>query len=149
MRTDLSDARILIVDDQETHLKLLSSILQLAGYNQIHVTSDPREVPAIYAVVRPDLVLLDLMMYPIDGFAVIASLRELIAAEEFVPIAMLTADVNPAHRQRALSLGARDFLTKPYDHDEVLLRIHNLLETRWMYLQLEERARRLEDALQR
>ena len=143
-RNLLEDARIMIVDDQETHVTLLQTILQMAGFKQFATTTDPREASALFARSAPDIVLLDLMMFPIGGFAVMEDLHALITDDEYVPIVILTADVNPAHRQRALELGAKDFLTKPFDHDEVVLRVRNLLQTRFLYLRLQERTRGLE-----
>src|SRR3989442_15477509 len=104
-----SDVRVLIVDDQQAHVRLLETILRLGGFTRLATTTDPRKASSLYVQFRPDIILLDLMMFPLDGFRVMEELRELIPNEEYLPIVILTADVNPAHRHRALSLGAKDF----------------------------------------
>ena len=142
-----SDARILIVDDQEANVRLLERLLQQAGYRSITSTTDPRQTLPLFMTQHPDIVLLDLHMPHVDGFAVLEQLRPRMK-EKYLPILVLTADVSQEAKQRALSLGARDFLTKPFDHQEVLLRIKNLLETRSLHavlqnhnILLEERVR--------
>jgi len=150
-------ARILIVDDQEANVRLLEKILQRAGYTNLISIRDPREVLPSFIEHQPDLILLDLNMPHLDGLAVMRQLEPHIPKGAFVPILVLTAEILPAAKQTALSIGAKDFLTKPFDTVEVLLRIHNLLETRCLYVKLqhlnetleakvEERTRELEDA---
>ena len=133
-------ARILIVDDQEMHIRLLRYILTEAGFTNITGYTDPREALASFERVSPDIVLLDLMMFPIDGFTVMRKMHDMMEEDDVVPIVFLTADVNPEHRHRALELGAKDFLEKPFDHDEVVLRIRNLLETRLLHTKLRDLA---------
>jgi DNA-binding response OmpR family regulator len=140
VKVDPSAARILIVDDQEVHSRLLRTILQMAGFTNVATCNDPREAAATFSRFSPDIVLLDLMMFPLDGFTVMRQIQQLVADDDEVPIVFLTADVNPEHRHRALSLGAKDFLSKPFDHDEVVLRIRNLLETRMLYVRLRDLA---------
>jgi DNA-binding response OmpR family regulator len=140
VRFDTSGARILIVDDQELHTRLLRTILQMAGFTNVTTCNDPREAVNIFRRLSPDVVLLDLMMFPLDGFTVMRQIREIVGEDDEVPIVFLTADVNPEHRHRALEEGAKDFLSKPFDHDEVVLRLRNLLETRILYLRLRELA---------
>ncbi|MHB8776214.1 MAG: PAS domain S-box protein, partial [Anaerolineales bacterium] len=140
----LTNARILIVDDQETNNFLLESILELNGYLHYKSLTDPRQVLALYAEFQPDLILLDLMMPHLDGFAVMEGLRPLIPANTYFPILVLTADVTAETKRRALSSGATDFLTKPLDTVEVMLRIRNLLETRFLHLQLQNQNQILE-----
>jgi putative two-component system response regulator len=150
-------ARILIVDDQEANVRLLEMILKRAGYVNLISIRDPRQVLASFIEHQPDLILLDLNMPHLDGFAVMTQLGPHIPEGEFVPILVLTAEILPSARQTALSIGAKDFLTKPFDTVEVLLRIHNLLETRSLYVKLQnlnetleakvkERTRELEEA---
>ena len=140
MGSDPVNARILIVDDQEIHIRLLRHILTEAGFTNITGYTDPREAVACFPRLDPDIVLLDLMMFPIDGFTVMRRMQEQMGEDDVVPIVFLTADVNPEHRHRALSLGAKDFLEKPFDHDEVVLRIRNLIETRLLHKKLRELA---------
>ena len=132
---DRSSASILIVDDQEANVELLESFLEDDGYHDVRGTTDPRRVVGLFEERTPDLVLLDLHMPHLDGFAVMQQLTERIPAEAFLPIVVLTADITPEARRRALADGAQDFLTKPLDQAEVSLRIRNLLNTRSLHLQ--------------
>ena len=145
------DARILIVDDQQANVRLLEGILQRAGgFTNLRSTTDARETLALFREFQPDLILLDLHMPHLDGFGVMEALKPLIPPESYLPILVLTADITPEAKQRALAGGAKDFLTKPFDTTEVRLRIQNLLETRFLHLEMEERVRartqELEDA---
>lgn len=143
----LLDATILMVDDQPANLAILSRLLERAGYANLVSTTDPNRALELFEAHRPDLVLLDLHMPGSDGFEVMERLRPLTAAETYLPILILTADATPEAKRRALSMGAMDFLTKPFDVVEVMLRINNLLETRALYLELAERNVRLEARL--
>jgi two-component system NtrC family sensor kinase len=138
----LTDARILIADDEPANVRLLERLLNQAGYRNVRATTDSRQVRTLYEDFRPDLILLDLMMPHLDGVAVMAQLP--ITAGEYVPILVLTADVTAQGKERALTAGAKDFLTKPFDRTEVLLRIKNLLDTRFLYRELERQNRSLE-----
>jgi putative two-component system response regulator len=142
------DARILIVDDQPANVRLLERLLTANGYTHVTGTSDPRRVLALFEEIRPDLLLLDLHMPHLDGFGVMQALAPSLAAERYVPILVLTADALAHSRQRALSMGARDFLAKPFDPVEAMLRVRNLLEMRFRYLQLERQQRELESRVQ-
>src|SRR6266545_2160850 len=126
--------RILIVDDEESNVVLLQRMLARAGYGHLTGITDSRNVLQLFQEVQPDLVLLDLMMPHLDGFAVMEQLAVQLPEGSYVPILVLTADVTPEALRRALSAGARDFLTKPFDQTELLLRVKNLLETRFLYL---------------
>jgi putative two-component system response regulator len=131
-------ARILIVDDQAANTRLLEGILRRAGYTKLTSTTDSREALSIFTSFQPDLVLLDLTMPHVNGFEVMEQIKPLIPSGDYLPILVLTADVTGEAKRRALSAGAKDFLTKPFDTIEVLLRIDNLLKTRSLYLQLRE-----------
>lgn len=131
-----SRARILIVDDEPANIGLLERLLTRSGYRDISSTTRPTEVEALFQRLEPDLVLLDLHMPELDGHAVMARLSKLIAPEDYLPILVLTADVTPESKGRALVGGAKDFVTKPLDSAEVLARVANLLETRFLHLQL-------------
>lgn len=135
---------ILIIDDQDANLRLLERMLRRGGYERFVTTADSRDAERLFLEHAPDLVLLDLHMPHLDGFAVLEQLRPHIPADSFVPIVVLTADISTEARLRALSMGAKDFLGKPLDAIEVVLRIQNLLETRFLYLQLLEHNERLE-----
>jgi putative two-component system response regulator len=140
----LKNAQILIVDDQEANVRLLERILQKAGYANLRSTTDPREVLSLYGDSPPDLILLDLKMPHLDGLGVMKQLAPQIPPGTYLPILVLTADITPEAKQRALSGGARDFLTKPFDTTEVILRIKNLLETRFLHLELQNQNQTLE-----
>lgn len=141
------DSRVLIVDDEPANVRLLERILQRDGFRNVESTNDPRRFLALYAARKPDILLLDLHMPGMDGFAVMEQLGGRIAENDFVPILVLTADITPEARRRALSMGAKDFLTKPVDPTEVVLRIKNLLETRHYYRQLQQQNERLEQTV--
>ncbi len=149
MTLEPQTAKILIVDDQEANILLLRRLLQeIGGYSQIASTTNPRETFTLLTDFEPDIILLDLAMPELDGFGVMEQLDMILPKESFLPIIILTADISASTKQRALQAGARDFLTKPFDSTEALLRIRNLLETRSLHLKLEarvlERTRALE-----
>jgi len=137
-------SRLLIVDDQPDNIKTLTRILQKVGYRAIHSTTDPREAIELYRTLNPDLVLLDLHMPQMNGLEVLAELRALTPPELYLPVLMLTGDDTPEARQSALGMGAKDFLAKPFDLPEVLLRIGNLLETSSLHRRLHDQNRQLE-----
>jgi putative two-component system response regulator len=128
--------RILIVDDEPGNVLLLEHLLELAGYRDVHSTTDPTRVDALYTELDPDLILLDLRMPVLDGFAVMRRLADLVDADDYLPILVLTADATPTSKHTALQAGANDFVTKPFDHAEVLARVANLLHTRSLHRQL-------------
>jgi len=140
-------ARILIVDDQEYNVSLLERILNRAGYRDVHSTQNPHEVQAMLAEIAPDIVLLDLHMPGLDGLQVLGRIREMTGEEHYLPVLMLTADTTPEVRQMGLQAGVNDFLTKPYDRTEVVLRIRNLLKTRELHLQLQKQKDSLETSV--
>ncbi len=131
----MSWARVLIVDDEEANVKLLERILAKGGYENVVGITDPREFDMQLLAGNPDIILLDLLMPHIDGFEILERLGPRLK-EEYFPVLVLTADTMPETRDRALSSGAKDFLTKPLDPAEVLLRMGNLLETRALHLHL-------------
>jgi diguanylate cyclase (GGDEF)-like protein len=131
---DILNAGILIVDDQQSNVHLLEQMLREAGYLRITSTTDPRAVCAMHRDNHYDLILLDLQMPGMDGFQVMEGLKE-IEPDSYVPVLVITAQ--PAHRLRALASGAKDFVSKPLDLMEVRTRIHNMLEVRLLYRQLE------------
>ena len=122
-------ARILIVDDEPTNVRLLERILESDGYTNCVSTSDSREIEPIIQSEMPALLLLDLMMPHLDGFAVLDQLKASVGSSELLPTIVLTADASLDARHRALSAGALDFVLKPLDGLEVLLRVRNLLTT--------------------
>ena len=143
---DLLRMKILIVDDEPANVALLQEILYENGYSRVEAIGDSKLVLELCKKFRPDLVLLDLMMPPPDGFAILESLRAE-NGESFLPVVVLTADTNDETKRRALEAGATDFLCKPFDHTEVVLRIRNLLESRRAHLLLDNQRAALEDAI--
>jgi len=129
-------ARILIVDDQEQNIRLLERILAKAGYEHVASTTNPAEALTLQGHFKPDLVLLDVHMGEKDGFEVLEELISRNGSAEHLPVLMITADDSAETKRRALALGAKDFIGKPFDSAEVLLRIRNLLETRFLYQKL-------------
>jgi putative two-component system response regulator len=138
--------KILIVDDEPANVALLEDMLGEQGYTHLKSTTDSRRVLELCDEFDPDLILLDLFMPHLDGFTVLESLRA-DRSEVYLPIIVLTADVNEDTKRRALHCGATDFLNKPLDHIEVLLRIRNLLETRRIHQLLDNRRAALEDSV--
>jgi EAL domain-containing protein (putative c-di-GMP-specific phosphodiesterase class I)/AmiR/NasT family two-component response regulator len=131
-----ADARVLVVDDNEANVMLLERMLAAAGVTQVHTTTDPRAAIDVYKALAPDLVLLDLHMPGMDGLAVMTELDRIRSSDEFVPVIVLTADSTPAVRESVLTAGAHDFVTKPFDRTEVVLRARNLLLTRALHTRL-------------
>ncbi len=141
---ELMSSRIMVVDDDPQNLRYLTRILADAGYGALRVTSEPRQVLAIFAEFRPDLILLDLHMPEMDGFEIMEALRPWIPEESYLPILVLTGDGSLENKERALAAGAMDFLTKPFNATEARLRIRNLLATRQLHLQLQDHNQLLE-----
>ncbi|PKV47295.1 MULTISPECIES: response regulator [unclassified Janthinobacterium] len=139
--TEILNASILIVDDQEANVMLLEQVLRNAGYTRITSTMDPQAVRALHQQHRYDLILLDLQMPEMDGFEVMEGLRD-IEAGSYLPVLVITAQ--PGHKLRALQAGAKDFVSKPFDLVEVKTRIHNMLEVRLLYQKLAEYNKSLE-----
>lgn len=135
---EILSRRILVIDDEEANVLLLRSLLEREGYADIHGLTDPSAALRAYVDLEPDLVLLDLMMPGVDGFQLLEAFARHDRADEFRPVLVLTADTTVQARRRALALGAKDFVSKPFDVIEVALGISNLLETRILY----ERCRR-------
>jgi signal transduction histidine kinase len=139
--SDILKASILIVDDQEANVSLLEQMLREAGYVAVASTMDPREVCELHRKNRYHLILLDLQMPGMDGFEVLAGLKE-IETEGYLPVLVQTAQ--PDHKLRALKAGAKDFVSKPFDLAEVLMRVHNMLEVRLLHLEAEVRTEQAE-----
>jgi diguanylate cyclase (GGDEF)-like protein len=139
---DILNANILIVDDLEANVQLLEKMLRTAGYRRITSTRDPHAVCALHRANHYDLILLDLRMPGMDGFQVMERLKE-IETNGYLPVLAVTAQ--PAHKLRALQAGAKDFVSKPFDLAEVLVRVHNLLEVRLLHEAARNQARMLEE----
>lgn len=138
--------KLLIIDDEPVNVVLLEEILAESGYTRVQSVTDSREALQAFKQFEADLVLLDLMMPQVDGFAVLEALRGG-AAETHVPVIVLTADISEEAKRRALAAGATDFLLKPFDHIEVLLRINNVLKLRRLQVQLDTQRAAFEEAV--
>lgn len=136
---------LLVVDDEEPNVRLLERILSAAGFTNVHSEMDPRRVPKLLTELRPDAILLDLLMPSMDGFRIMEQIASTGGGADFVPVLVLTADLTLEARDRALRAGASDFLTKPFDATEVTLRLTNLLHTRLLHQQVQEYAGSLEE----
>lgn len=136
---DLKEARILIADDEPRIVLVLTTLLERAGYRSITTTSDSREVVELFRTTDPDLLVLDLIMPPPDGYEIMEQLQSLIPEGSYFPILVLTGSARPEAKVRALVLGAKDFVAKPFDTIEVMLRVRTLLHTRLLFRQLKSR----------
>lgn len=148
-QSDILNANVLIVDDQDVNVRLLEHMLGGAGYVSVTSTTNPFDVCELYRKNRYDLVLLDLQMPRMDGFQVIESLKE-IELDNYLPVLVITAQ--PAQELRALQAGAKDFISKPFNVAQTLARIHNLLEVRLLHKKVrnyakEQESRALHDSL--
>lgn len=132
--SEILQANILIVDDQESNVRLLEQLLSGSGYVNVSSTMNPAEVCSLHRKNRYDLILLDLQMPDMDGFQVMEGLKTN-DTDAYLPVLVLTAQ--PGHKLRALQGGAKDFISKPFDLVEVKTRIHNMLEVRLLYKKLE------------
>jgi DNA-binding response OmpR family regulator len=143
---DYRDAKVLIVDDQDLNIALLSGMLKKAGFRNRFSTSDPLAAAELFQRVAPHVVLLDIEMPKLDGFGVLEQLRAL-SSEVLVPVVVLTAHTAQAIRLRAIEAGATDFLTKPFDGMEVLGRVRNMATLGMMARRIADENRRLEEAV--
>ena len=143
--SDILNAGILIVDDQDANVNLLEQMLSEASYTCVASTTNPQEVCALHRKNRYDLILLDLQMPGMDGFQVMAALKTN-DADPYLPVLVITAQ--PGHKLRALQAGAKDFVSKPFDLVEVKTRIRNMLEVKLLYKKLESHSKVLEQTVQ-
>jgi cyclic di-GMP phosphodiesterase len=158
VRADVSrEARILIIDDHQANIEALKRILRSAGFVSVNSTTESLTGVGLVQTWNPDLILLDLHMPELDGFGVLEAIRPQLGGGTYLPVLMLTADSSDETKRRVLAAGVKDFLTKPFDATEVVLRIGNLLETRSLYTTIRsqnelleqrvvERTRQLEEA---
>ncbi|MDQ5815951.1 MAG: response regulator [Actinomycetota bacterium] len=147
MKEALRAARIVVVDDSDSIVQLLTEVLALDGYLNVIGVTDPRLAIPTIEESDPDLLILDLHMQQLGGLEIMAELSRHASPHAPLPILVLTADTSPEMRQRALLGGAKEFLTKPFDSAEALLRVRNLLETRMLHQTLKDENRVLELAV--
>ena len=141
---DILKARILIVDDLESNVKLLEGMLRVFGYTAVTSTMNPNEVCELHRRHHYGLILLDLQMPGMDGFQVMEGLRE-IEAGGYLPVLVITAQ--PDRKLRALEAGAKDFVSKPFELAELRARVHNILEVRLLHLEARARTQELEETV--
>ncbi len=142
--SDILNASILVVDDQEANVLLLERMLLGAGYTSVASTMNPREVCELQRTHRYCLILLDLQMPGMDGFQVLEGLKD-IQKDDYLPVLVITAQ--PGHKLRALQAGAKDFVSKPFDLAEVLTRVRNMLEVRLLHVELKNANTALEQTV--
>jgi DNA-binding response OmpR family regulator len=143
---EIAKMKILIIDDEPSNVALLEGILAVSGFANVKTLTDSRLAIETCKTFQPDLVLLDLMMPHVDGLTILTTLRSELG-EVFLPVIVLTADVNEDTKFRALRASANDFLLKPFDQTEVLFRISNLLESRRLHLLLDNQRAAFEEAV--
>lgn len=139
--SDILNGKVLLVDDNEDNVWALDSILRHAGYTRVTSTTDPQTVRGLHAQHRYDLIILDLQMPVMDGFDVMEQLKAL-DPDNYLPVLAVTGQ--PSHKLRALQAGAKDFVSKPFDVDEVVMRVHNMLEVRLLHEAVRQNAKALE-----
>jgi len=138
------DAKVLIIDDDAQSVKLLRDIFQKDGYRYVTSINDSRQATQMYQELNPDLIVLDLSMPEVDGFEVMQRLKE-VDPDTYLPICILTKEAEQSVRFKALESGAKDFLNKPYDRVEVMIRFRNLIEVRMLHNEVKEQNKMLED----
>ncbi|HUI91699.1 MAG TPA: HD domain-containing phosphohydrolase [Chitinivibrionales bacterium] len=141
-KTEILKSRILVVDDEEFEVELIKRILTEAGYQAVDTSSDPRVVAPLHAENNYDLILLDLMMPGMDGFAVMAKLKA-IDSSGYLPVVVITGELDK--KIRALQSGAKDFLPKPFEPAELQMRVYNMLEVRLLHKELQHYNEMLEE----
>jgi putative two-component system response regulator len=137
-------ARILIADDEEVNLRLLKRLLTWAGYCDITTVGTSARVIEVFDEIEPDIVMLDLNMPQPDGFAVMKELEPRMPENGYLPVIVISGEIAAEAKQRAFSSVAKDFVSKPFDSMEILLRTENLLRTRFLHLALQEQKAKLE-----
>jgi magnesium transporter len=142
---DILNASILIVDDQDFNVSVLDRILRNAGHTSVTSTTHPLEVCGLHKEHRFDLILLDIEMQEMDGFQVMEGLKD-IETDNYLPVLVITSQ--PDYKLRALQLGAKDFISTPFDRAEVLARAHNLLDVRLLHKQSKSHAMALAQKVQ-
>lgn len=143
-----SISEVLIVNDDPVNVAIVERMLMRNGFTGVRSLTDPLQFRDAFVAQRPDIILLDLQMAHLSGLDVIAETRRLCGTNEYLPILAITGDVTSDTHSRALAAGAIDFITKPFDEAEVVLRVLNYLEVRRLHLRLVVRATELEYLVQ-
>ena len=145
---DIKQANILVVDHQKLNIAMITKLLQRDGYEGVRSTQDPFSVVSFCDEENIDLVILDIKMPKLDGFGVITSLQEELGAEHVPPVLIVTDVSDQAFRREALTYGARDYILRPFDIQEFLARVHNLLEVRHAHQMVNYQKEILEEKVQ-
>ncbi|MBC8548108.1 MAG: response regulator [Candidatus Brocadiales bacterium] len=143
---DILNARILIIDDSQRNIALLETMLSDAGYTSFVSITDPRKTMSLYTSFKPDLIILDINMPDMDGYQVMKMLQST-NTNDYVPVLVITAQQDKCTRLKSLQSGAKDFLTKPYDTTETVMRIRNMLEVRLLHNQTHDQNALLEQKI--
>lgn len=133
----IENATILIVDDTPNNLRLLSSVLTERGY-EVRSLRDGRMVLASVLNKRPDLILLDILMPEMDGYEVCQQLKENEKVRD-IPVIFISALQDITEKVKGLSLGAVDYITKPFQKEEVLARVHTHLSLQQLQINLQQK----------
>lgn len=147
MGSFLDQSKILIVDDNPSNVLLLEKMLNIYGYNNIKTLTDSRDVIELYIGYQPDILLLDLKMPYFDGFQILEQLNK-IKEDDYLPVIIITAQNDKENCIKALKLGAKDFIGKPFDAAEVMMRIRNMLEIRLLHNEIQKNNIELEHKIQ-
>ena len=145
---EILSARVLIIDDQIVNARLLEEILKKAGFKNITSLQDPREAQTTYLALKPHAVVLDINMPHVDGFHVVSQLKK-IDGDDYLPVLMLTQIGDNDLRFLALESGAKDYINKPFDHAEVVLRVRNVIEAHLAHDRMSEENKKLKDEIGR
>jgi DNA-binding response OmpR family regulator len=130
---EIRSANILVVDDEPHVIAIIKTALASDGYANVSSTTRPAEVVDLYRTTRPDLIILDMKMPGVHGMDILQELSTVVPDEEYLPILVVTGDRNVDRKLSALAWGAKDFLAKPFEVPELLLRVRMLLETRQLF----------------
>lgn len=144
----MEHSKILIIDDDRLKVELVTELLRRGGYSQLYAETDPTRAIRAFSGLEPDLVILDLHMSPTNGHQLLRSFRSMLSPNVYLPVLVLTGDVTREAKESVLASGADDFLTRPFNGTEIVLRVRNLLRTRQLYLELENERGLLERRVQ-
>jgi putative two-component system response regulator len=140
----LYDMTLLILDDNEAQAFVIEGLLRRGGFHNVQVLTDSRDILDVITAAPPDLLLLDLHMPHHDGIETLEAIKNTVLPEHRFPVAVISAEAQTDKKTQALALGARDFIHKPFEINELLLRVKNLLETRYWYLTVQQQKQNLE-----
>lgn len=147
-RQKLEHSRVLIIDDDAVKIDLVTELLRKGGFSQVYGESDSTQAVSTFARIKPDIVILDLHMAPKNGHQILREIRESIDQNVYLPVLVLTGDATRQAKETVLAAGVDDFLARPFNTTEIVLRVRNLLRTRQLHLELENEKSLLEERIQ-